>query len=134
MLHDYPDIRAITDKEPLWYDAHGVPRYAAHHPDLCPDIYADEVALVEIMCCGECRGTFMVQMSWSQLDSILHDSKRLSEDIGQYGDPPCHGYEDNAICSGSTMIADEMRVVEFWKRDNHEWERVPELERYVRGQ
>jgi hypothetical protein len=47
---------------PLWWDENGVPRFDTHHPGLCPDIYADEVALLRIACQG-CEREFLVQMS-----------------------------------------------------------------------
>lgn len=64
---------------PIWHDEHGVPRFAEHHPDLCPDIGADEVALLAIACQG-CRREFLVQMSWSRYDQIHEMATR-----GLYG-------------------------------------------------
>jgi hypothetical protein len=54
--------------EPRWWDDHGVPRFAEHHPNLAPDIYADEVALLVISCQG-CGQEFHVQMTWSTMDA-----------------------------------------------------------------
>ena len=55
---------------PLWWDANGVPRFAAHHPKLCPDIYADQVALVRISCQG-CGHEFLVQLHHSRMERAL---------------------------------------------------------------
>ncbi len=38
------DDRCTCVAKPLWWDKNGVPRFAAHHPKLCSNIYADEVA------------------------------------------------------------------------------------------
>jgi len=67
------DIDPVTRQcncaaEPLWWDANGVPRFAAHHPSLSPDIYAEEVALLDISC-QRCGQEFRVQQTWSMMDA-----------------------------------------------------------------
>ena len=147
MLHDYDDIRARVGTEPRWYTETGVPRYCAHHPKECPDIYADEVALLEIECqaCGE---SFDVQMSSDEAASMLrvavwarrlgvtlvadrikeiaaeHALSRFAKDGSiHFGDPPRHN-----CAAGETMNCNDIQVIEFWRRVNFEWVRVPELE------
>jgi len=44
------------------------PRFQPHHPDLCADIYADEVALLKIAC-QSCGREFLVQMSYGPCDA-----------------------------------------------------------------
>lgn len=70
MHQSYPDLLERISDPPKWWDEHGVPRYQEHHPNLCPDIYADEVALLVIacQCCGQ---EFRVQMSWAAMDSAM---------------------------------------------------------------
>lgn len=128
MLHDYADIiKATGGKNPKWWDENGVPRFGKHHPKESADIYAKEVALVEIRC-QNCPKKFLVQMTWSYMDDIRYAraagpmSKRV--DSLHYGDPPRH--EDPA---GNTMNCYDLRVVEFWAQKDYEWVRVPELEK-----
>lgn len=69
MHHHYIDLLSAAKIPPLWWDENGTPRFAEHHPNMCPDIYADEVVLVVISCQG-CGTEFPVQMSWSQMDAV----------------------------------------------------------------
>ena len=118
MKQSYPDIHALTTAAPLWYDANGTPRYAPHHPELCPDIYADTVALIAIEC-QSCQHEFLVQVS---------TKRRAGHAIywqQPYGDPPSHE-DDGAggVCaSGSTMTSVPVRIVEFWTRSGGDWQR-----------
>lgn len=145
--------------EPLWYDEHGVPRYAEHSPALCSDIYADEVALLEIAC-QACERTFRVQMSAVAGDALLRAhvwahrlgtkvtdtvarelatetiARRIQDGTIHFGDPPRHdqaGPAGGACLSGDTMNCDNLQVVEYWRRDREtrSWERVPELEKHL---
>jgi hypothetical protein len=133
MHHHYRDI---IDKcgRPLWWDEYAVPRYCAFAPDQCANIYADEVAYLEIAC-QNCGAQFSVAMSSSQLDRILRATipgaimPTLASEIEDitihYGDPP------NAGCclAGPTMNCIDRRVLEFWRQNKlHEWERVAGLE------
>lgn len=54
---------------PSWYDEHGVPRFAVHHPKLSPDIYADEIALL-LISCQSCGTEFRVQMTSSSFTRL----------------------------------------------------------------
>lgn len=114
---------------PLWHDEHGTPRFAPHHPELCADIYAREVALLEIACQG-CERRFRVQVSVSAHDFLrAHDAAMTLESlittgIIHYGDPP------NVGCcpSGPTMSANDLRVLEYWRHTDGAWSRIAGLE------
>jgi len=123
MHNSYSDIRSLTKKEPLWWDENGVPRYAKHHPSLCPDIYADKVILMEIAC-QSCKKHFFVQMS----SSFFQKTRLQGKGLPHYGDPP------NISCcaGGATMNCDDLRIVEYWdRRDNqlNKWKRCSEKEK-----
>src|SRR5205085_9175 len=60
--------------KPGWYDENGTPRFAEHHPKLCPDIYATEVALL-LISCQACGHEYKVQMSWSMSRDVLDRAK-----------------------------------------------------------
>lgn len=149
MLHHYNDIRSRISEPPKWWDEEGVPRYVDFAPDEVANIYAQEVALVDIAC-QSCGTRFKVAFSWANIEwhngaPELH--KRLTpEHIVNlhYGDPP------NVGCcpAGATMNCDDLRVLEFWRKGGEEftkpdpknpklriclpgyfdWRRVPELE------
>lgn len=157
MRAGYSDIVALADKldlRPLWWDEHGVPRYTAHHPDLSPDIYADEAVLLRIACqrCGEQQ---LVQMTWGIMSTtraqIHAEWAALSRgkprpDVGagafnlakfirtgaiHYGDPPHHADGGGEFChAGCTMNCEDLAVVEYWKRDHvtRAWRRDATLE------
>ena len=85
--HCTDDIDSTTglcrcEAKPLWYDQSGTPRFKAHHPDLCADIYADEVALVRIAC-QACAHEFLVQLSRS-----AHDDMDYLARVGAHGTLP----------------------------------------------
>lgn len=137
---------------PQWYDENGCPRYAPHHPSLGP-VYADEVVLLEIAC-QACGMRFQVQMTqaklheqvmatvWARHFGIDNEkippaweghtlAAQVRDGIIHYGDPPRHCHRDDVpCCAGDTMDCDDLRVLEFWRRDRgvREWVRVPELE------
>lgn len=149
MLHHYNDIRSRIPETPKWWDEQGVPRYCDFAPNECADIYAHEVALVDIAC-QACGRRFDVAFSFD--DIIWRNGKPekrerfTPETITNlhYGDPP------NAGCcpAGPTMNCDDLRVKEFWRKGGDEftkpdeknpnlrvclpgyfdWRRVPELE------
>lgn len=141
--HDYKERARPKSEwmitEILWWDQNGVPRLAPHHPDLCPDIYATEVVLLQIAC-QACRKEFPVQMSWDAGGELLERAKafamveravgvapshevKASEDFTgklsthvtagtiHYGDPPHHD-----CATGVTMNCYDLKVVEFWTR------------------
>jgi len=125
MNQEYYDIISRLGP-PLWWDEHSVPRYDPFDPGLCNNIYASEACLLEIGC-QSCDERFLVAMSWSIYDEMLHGLHALSLKIERglihWGDPPYH-YD----LAGSTENCIDLRVVEFWKRDRGDWYRVPELE------
>lgn len=131
MLADYDDIKKLINQEPLWYDANGVPRYAAFDPEMCPNIYSDYVVLFEIECqrCGkrfkveEHEPTFLMPYDKGKFHTIV-ENKELG-----YGDPPRHD------CSGDTMTSEPLYILEVWRRwlgegndRNPDWVRCHELE------
>jgi hypothetical protein len=134
----YEDIRTRIKEEPKWFDCHGVPRYEVFTPEQSPNIYAEEVVLIEISC-QDCRSKFLVEMNWwSMIKRIFNrHSESFSTVMRQYlalpdkdkhyspvhyGDPPAHG------CVGDTMNCYDLKIVEFWKKDNFTFKRVPEYE------
>lgn len=135
MNESYPDIRALTDAEPTWFDEHAVPRYCAFEPQRAANIYADEVALV-LIGCQNCGHPFKVCLSLSTFDrlSLAHESGRdpvsLTEQAAagmlHYGDPP----NIDCCAAGPSMNCIDLQVLEFWVRQDGrwEWERRPELE------
>lgn len=122
MKHDYPDILALTDQAPLWYDENGTPRFLPHAPGLCPDIYVREVALLSIRC-QLCGMEFKVQLSNDLFDQRQALEQQVKSKTLYYGDPPRHGG-----CTGNTMTSEEIQVLEFWARIDHQWVRKPDLE------
>jgi hypothetical protein len=145
MHHHYRDI---VDKlgPPQWWDECGVPRYCQFGPHETNNIYADEVALLEIAC-QDCGERFKVAMSSSLFDRILrgpllekdgdeilgHEvqmapslADAIREGAIHYGDPP------NAGCcpAGPTMNCEDLRVLEFWAKPHNglELARQSELE------
>jgi len=139
MLCRYDDLRALTDKEPIWFDEQGVPRWCEFHPSKANNPYADEVALLEIEC-QECRRRYKVAVSWSLAFAMIENAgKAGAATFDQlkanrpslhphnlcWGDPPC--WECSA---GYCMSCFERRVLEFWQRGEgvREWKRLPECE------
>lgn len=135
MLAKYEDIREKIKEEPQWYDENGTPRYAKFHPDLSPDIYANEVILLEITC-QDCGELFFVEMDYNvnvkifdrHLESFSNRLRKwLKEEKKSwcpvhYGDPPIHD------CVGDTMNCNDIRIIEFWKRNMSGWKRIKKFE------
>jgi hypothetical protein len=136
LLHENERRCCACVATPTWWDENGTPRFAAHHPNLCADIYATEVALLRISC-QSCGAEYDVQMSWSLAGSILTAARLGSPDVKiadreqrrekfaetslsaqvragtiHYGDPPC-----DRCAAGATMNCWDLRVLEFWSRD-----------------
>lgn len=132
MKANYEDIKALTSKEPVWYDMNGVPRYAKFHPNLCPNIYATEVILLKIQC-QSCEKPFLVEMHWDYHNNQQSISDAIQKgNLGyiHYGDPPRHGIgkDGERYCyAGDTMNAESVKIVEFWVK-TIEWERLPQYE------
>lgn len=124
MHHHYSDI---TDKLgiPQWYDEHAVPRYCVFGPDEVANIYASQIALLEIHC-QECGTPFLVAMSWDPFRYVNRPSlkEEITDKSVHWGDPPNIG----CCCAGATMNCIDKRVLEFWERSRFEWHRVRELE------
>ena len=122
MLSNYADIRSRITEEPKWWDEEGVPRYCTFTPDETANIYAKEVALVDIAC-QSCGHRFDVAFSWGSTEWVagvprVHEPL-TPEDAAHlhYGDPP------NISCcpSGPTMNCDDLRVKEFWRKGGKEF-------------
>jgi hypothetical protein len=130
MNHHFADILALTEKEPVWFDYGGVPRFCEFAPWETLLIYGDTAMLMEIECQG-CGQVFKVGISGDALEHLV-----ASNEI-HYGDPP------NMDCcpAGATMNSRPRRVLEFWTRrwvgaprdfeENRGWFRKPELERTI---
>lgn len=121
MHHHYGDITDKIDEEPTWWDEYAVPRYCDFSPHVTANIYASEAILLQVAC-QSCGKRFDVAMTFNP----EWDNVTATEDTEQldYGDPP------NAVCcpAGPTMNSIPIRIKEFWKREDFEWERVPDLE------
>lgn len=120
----------ILDKlgEPQWFDECAVPRYCKFEPNAVSDIYAHQVALVEIAC-QPCEHLFLVAFSWGMMDNLKGVpslKERITAKELHYGDPP------NVACcmAGATMNSVPHRVVEFWDqpRPIEDWKRLAEYE------
>jgi hypothetical protein len=143
MYQPYEDILELAgDREPLWWDSNGVPRYKPFHPSLVPNIYATEAVLVEIQC-QSCRRLFDVAFEWQitdhlfcrefaelkgkKLEKALDGTKLTSQikrgELPFYGDTPWHTV-NGGQCAGTTMTSDTIRVKQIWVMSNetHEWE------------
>ena len=131
MKASYEDITRRIIELPLWWDSDGVPRYDPFTPNLCPNIYASEVLLIEISC-QSCNQRFHVEQHWSVMETITKNIPKFSDYLKEtyqgelsrihYGDPPIHG------CTGDTMNCWDLRVIQFWKKDDFNWIRDHDLE------
>jgi len=143
MLARYEDITSRIKEKPNWYDENGVPRYGIFKPDLTPDIYANEIVLLRIAC-QDCDKEFLVEMSWGYHQKIWDRhaesfSTRMREWIKKgedkketwpplhYGDPPIHD------CVGDTMNCIDIEVIEFWKKEDFDWQRIKKFEIGLEG-
>ena len=139
MNADYKDITSRIKEKPKWWDENGTPRYDPFSPELCPDIYAEEVELLEIACqsCGE---RFLVEMHHSKLDAYPINKNKPKESfterleknpdyIPHYGDPPRHTDESEYQHSGNVMNCIDIQIVQLWKKgwrkgESGEWVRI----------
>jgi len=119
----YADILGKIKEPPRWWDSLGVPRFCDFHPDVCPDLYADEIILLEIAC-QECKKQFVVQYDWNSQVSELSKPSENIKDIC-YGCPP-----HNKCClMGPSQQSISLRTIQFWCRNKKQaWIRRPDLE------
>jgi hypothetical protein len=114
MFNDYSDITERIAEPPLWWDEQGVPRYAEFEPHLVANIYAREVALMEVAC-SQCWTRFRAAVSTA---GVLGEPDRhdLAESIEtrtiSYGDPP--NYRNYR--SGPSSSCYDLRVLQYWLR------------------
>jgi hypothetical protein len=124
MNTDYSDIRSRIPEPPNWFDEHAVPRYCPFAPSEASDIYAKEVVLLLVEC-QACEHEFRVCLSWSAMDGVRDIPPLSANPAGlEYHDPP------NVECcaAGPTMNSVPIRVLEFWRKERFDWERVPAFE------
>lgn len=113
MHNCYSDIYTLADvdgQEPQWWDENGVPRFAPFDRRLCPNVYADWIALLRIRC-EACGQEFLVEMSGDATFGPPPEPHTL-----YYGDPPWHYDRSVQPCAGNTMSSDTLEVVQFWTR------------------
>lgn len=118
MNNEYHDIRSRISEPPKWWDENAVPRFCEFAPRHAANIYAREASLVLIECQG-CRTPFKVcVIGFGKL------AQRIRDGSLHYGDPP------NVECciGGPTMNCIDVRVLEYWRRKDSDWERDPALE------
>lgn len=126
MLLHYQDILALTDKPPLWWDDHGVPRWCEFTPNET-GIYCDEAVLFLIRC-QFCHREFQVGVGVTSMEQVMRERASLASAIKDgslhYGDPP------NVDCcpGGSSSNCEDLRVLQYWKREKFDWVQHPELE------
>ena len=125
----YSDIISRIIEPPLWWNAHGVPRWCEFAPIESANSLAREVVLIQIACQG-CGQALDEELNWSE-HSRRHNGERL-EPLSSparlkefhYRDPP-----DAGCCLvGPTMNWIDLRILQFWTRGFGKWERCPELE------
>jgi hypothetical protein len=123
----------ITDRlgAPEWWDECGVPRYCSFSPAHVNDVYATQVALLEIAC-QNCGWRFIVALSWharSARPGQRSLAERIADDTIHYGDPPNVG----CCLAGPTMNSIPLRVLEFWVRTDAllTMQRQPAYERAI---
>ena len=94
-----------------------MPRYADFAPRHAANVYAREAALVGIEC-QACRTPFKVCVSGGRLAAEIRGGSL------HYGDP-----RNVECCIGCpTMNCVDVKVLEYWRRKNLDWERNPALE------
>ena len=131
MYPKYEDILALAERagagEPLWWDEHGCPRYAAFHPRLL-GVYDQFAVLAEVTCasCGRVMavglGRPKVWLSSERLSVMSYDLASVLSIVEAWGDPPRH----DKRCAGETMSVGRVQVLQTWERGTpFEWRQVP---------
>lgn len=126
MNRNYRDILSRIDVAPLWFDECAVPRFCEFSPHEIADIYADECALV-LISCQSCEREFHVAMSSKGSRTYRSLADGAAAGTVHFGDPPNVG----CCLAGPSMTSNDLRVLQFWRRAQFAWERVPELERVL---
>lgn len=129
MLPRYDGIRKRIPEEPKWHDCHGVPYYDEFRPDDVPDIYADRAVLYLISCqaCGKEFQVVAQEYSGNQFAPTRRCQRLETADdllMLHFGDPPRH----DCPGAGNSMNCWDLRVLQYWRRENFKWIRVPEME------
>lgn len=130
MLPDYSDITDAAG-EPLWWDAHGAPRYRPFHPNTL-GVY-DHLALHVLIECQSCARPFPVGEGWHRVGMVIDPAtrrvswvERTLADVAtgyHYGDPPFHD------CGGSSENCVDRRILSAWTRIvGGVWTRDPDVE------
>jgi hypothetical protein len=126
-MHNYYDDIIERLGDPTWWDEVGCPRYCKFLPNKINDIYAKEAVLL-LISCQSCECEFKVAMSIGPFDSLLGGITSLKKEILEktihYGDPP----NINCCAAGPTMNCNDIKIIEYWERDNFSWERKHDLE------
>lgn len=127
----YEDILALHPEPPLWWDENAVPRYCEFEPSKVVNIFANEVALIQVLC-RHCAKPFTVAITSERMPKVLvPEYETIREDIIfrqlHYGHPP------NVGCcpEGPTLTSIPMKVFQYWHRDVHReniWKRDYSLE------
>jgi hypothetical protein len=96
----------------------------------------DEFALLAEIACQSCGQRLLIGKGWRRFGvspSDIH-TQSLIEVVGAwtFGDSPRHD-DGQRRCAGETMSSVELRIVEARKREDLDWVRHPELERFVGG-
>ena len=132
MLPDYVDIIEAAHVDPLWWDGHGVPRFAPFEPDML-GVY-DHIAILYEIECQACGEHFDVGVGWTEYSFVWGHDDPVMHNIGDkcerfhYGDPPRHA------CVGDTENCIDLAVKEAWAQnklwcvDEPRWIRHKELE------
>lgn len=131
MRNEYEDIMDAVNKDPLWWDENGTPRFAPFEPRMVPDIYARE-AILMLIHCQNCETEFEVSLTsgidgYVFLGTMFPLADRIKSGTVHYGDPP----NTNCCPVGPSMNSVPVKVLQYWRRDYDKtfaWERVASLE------
>lgn len=130
MLPSYSDILEVAGRPPLWWDGHGVPRFAPFHPRLLA-VYDRFAVLVCVTCQDRyCGAEMLVGVGRPKVSAdggevhtyTLDDVVAIAE---AWGDPPRH----NCPGAGETMVCESSTVVQAWEQVDFDWVRRTEIKR-----